>query len=82
LRDMVDTGLTIAIRSPTTSETLPVVSIARDGKVLCTVPASTGTTLYAVCGKTRLTIAFYGSTTVLASGGQVTGQLVTSGPLN
>jgi sulfoxide reductase heme-binding subunit YedZ len=82
LRDMVDTGLTIAIRSANTSETLPVVTIARDGRVLCTAPASTGTTLYALCGKTRLTIEFYGSSTVLASGGQVTGQLVTSGPLN
>jgi hypothetical protein len=78
----VDTGLTIAIRSPNSNETLPVVTIARDGRTLCTVPASAGTTLYAVCGTTRLTIAFYGSGSVLTQGGQISGQLETSGPLN
>ena len=82
LRDQVDTGLTIAIRSPDSSETLPVVNIDRDNKVLCSVPATPGATLYAVCGTTRLTIAFYGPSTVLTKGGEVTGQLVTSGPLN
>jgi sulfoxide reductase heme-binding subunit YedZ len=82
MRDMADTGLTIAIRSPNTTETLPVVTIARDGRVLCSVPSNPGTTLYAVCGATRLTIAFYGPSTVLTKGGQITGQLVTSGPLN
>jgi hypothetical protein len=82
MRDMVDTGLTIAIRSPNSNETLPVVTIARDNRVLCSVPATPGTTLYAVCGTTRLTIAFYGTSSVLAKGGQITGQLVTSGPLN
>jgi hypothetical protein len=82
MRDMVDTGLTIAIRSPNSSETLPVVTIARDSRVLCAVPATAGATLYAVCGSTRLTIAFYGPGTVLSKGGQITGQLVTSGPLN
>jgi sulfoxide reductase heme-binding subunit YedZ len=82
MRDMVDTGLTIAIRSPNSAETLPVVTISRDGRVLCSMPATPGDTLYAVCGTTRLTIAFYGTSTVLKSGGQITGQLVTSGPLN
>jgi sulfoxide reductase heme-binding subunit YedZ len=82
LRDTVDPGLTIAIRSPNANETLPVVTIARDGRVLCTVPASAGTTLYAVCGKTRLTITFFGASSVLQSGGQIVGQLDTSGPLN
>lgn len=82
MRDMVDTTLTIAIRSPSANETLPVVTIARDNRVLCTVPASAGATLYAVCGTTRLTIAFYGAGTAVTSGGQITGQLVTSGPLN
>lgn len=82
LRDTVDTGLTIAIRSPNSNETLPVVTIARDGRALCTMPASAGTTLYAVCGTTRLTIAFYGSGSVLTQGGQISGQLETSGPLN
>jgi hypothetical protein len=46
------------------------------------VPASAGSTLYAVCVKTRLTIAFYGSSDVLKAGGQITGTLITSGPLN
>jgi sulfoxide reductase heme-binding subunit YedZ len=82
LRDMVDTGLTITVRSPQPNETLPVITLSRDTKVLCTVPASAGATLYAVCGTTRLTIAIYGSTDVLKSGGDITGQLVTSGPLN
>ncbi|HSP08798.1 MAG TPA: hypothetical protein VLU92_04295 [Candidatus Dormibacteraeota bacterium] len=82
MRDMVDTALTVAIRSPNSSETLPVVTIARGTKILCTVPATPGATLYAVCGAVRLTIALYGSSTVLASGGQITGQLLTSGPLN
>ena len=82
MRDMVDTGLTIAIRSPNADETLPVVTIARDGRVLCTAPASAGLTLYSLCGLTRVTIAFSGPDTVLNGGGQVTGQLTTSGPLN
>jgi sulfoxide reductase heme-binding subunit YedZ len=82
LRDTVDTALTFAIRSPSSSETLPVVTIARDGRVLCTVPATVGAGLYTVCGPTRLTITFYTPGSVLKAGGQVTGRLVTSGPLN
>jgi hypothetical protein len=82
MRDTVDTSLTILVRSPSTDETLPVVSVARDNRVLCTVPASAGTALYAVCGPTRLTITFYGAASVLATGGQITGRLDTSGPLN
>lgn len=82
MRDSIDTALTIAIRSPNSNETLPVVTIARDARVLCSMPASAGTTLYAVCGSTRLTISFYGSPAVLNAGGDITGRLVTSGPLN
>ena len=82
MRDMVDTGLTIAIRSPKSNETLPVLTIARDDRVLCAVPTTAGTTLYAVCGATRLTIGLYGPSSVLQGGGQITGRLVTSGPLN
>jgi sulfoxide reductase heme-binding subunit YedZ len=82
MRDTVDTALTIAIRSPNSSETLPVVTIARSSRVLCAVPATAGTSLYAVCGTTRLTIAFYGPPSVMKSGGQITGRLITSGPLN
>lgn len=82
MRDTVDSALTISIRSPNSSETLPVVTVARDTRVLCTVPATAGTTLYAVCGTTRMTIAFYGPISVLKAGGQITGRLDTSGPLN
>ena len=82
LRDTVDTALTIMIRSPNSSETLPVMTIARDRRVLCTVPASVSTTLYAVCNSTRLTVTFFGSDTALKSGGNITGRLDTSGPLN
>jgi|SRR5579864_678685 len=82
MRDTVDTGLTIAIRSPLANETLPVVTVARDGKTICTGPATPGNVLYMVCGKTRLTITFYGTDSVLRTGGQITGRLDTSGPLN
>jgi sulfoxide reductase heme-binding subunit YedZ len=82
MRDMVDTGLTIAIRSPSSAETLPVVTMARDDRVLCTVPATAGTTIYAVCRTIRLTISLYGPSSVLKAGGQITGRLETSGPLN
>jgi len=82
MRDTVDPALTIAIRSPNSNETLPVVTIARDSRVICTVPATAGATLYALCGTTRVLITFYGSQLVLTSGGQITGRLDTSGPLN
>ena len=82
MRDTVDTALTISIRSPNSSETLPTVAINRDQRNLCSVPATVAATLYAVCGPTRLTIAFYGPASALTSGGQITGRLVTSGPLN
>ena len=82
MRDMVDTALTIAIRSPTSQETLPVVSIARNGRNLCSVPATAGQTLYAVCGGTRLTITLSGPASAATAGGAVGGRLVTSGPLN
>jgi methionine sulfoxide reductase heme-binding subunit len=82
MRDTVDTALTITVRSPDSNETLPVMTVARDAMVLCTVPATAGTTLYAVCGTTRLTINLYGPASVLAAGGQVTGKLNTSGPLS
>ena len=82
MRDTIDTALTIAIRSPNANETLPVVTVSRDTRVLCTAPASVSQTLYVVCGTVRLTIAFYGSSTVLKNGGNITGQLTTTGPLN
>lgn len=82
MRDTLDTALTIAIRSPNANETLPVVTISRDARVLCTVPATAGSTLYAVCRTVRLTISFYGPADVLKNGGDITGLLTTSGPLN
>jgi hypothetical protein len=82
MRDTVDTDLTIAIRSPNTNETLPVITVARGDRVLCTVPAAVTDTLYAVCGTTRLTITFFGPESVRQSGGMITGRLVTSGPMN
>jgi sulfoxide reductase heme-binding subunit YedZ len=82
MRDMVDTGLTLAIRSPSSTETLPVVTISRDSKALCTVPATAGAELYAICRGVRLTITFYGLSAVLKKGGDITGKLETSGPLN
>jgi hypothetical protein len=82
MRDTVDTDLTIAIRGPLPNETLPVVTVSRGTRALCAVPASVGTSLYAVCNNVRLTIAFYGPPGVLKSGGNITGQITTSGPLN
>jgi methionine sulfoxide reductase heme-binding subunit len=82
MRDTVDPTLTIAIRSPNSNETLPTVAISRDQRLLCSVPAAVTSTLYAVCGTTRVTIAFYGPGTALSSGGPITGRLDTSGPLN
>jgi methionine sulfoxide reductase heme-binding subunit len=82
MRDMVDTALTIGIRSPTSQETLPVVTVARNGRDLCTVPATAGQTLYAVCGNIRLTIELSGPAAAATAGGPIGGTLVTSGPLN
>jgi DMSO/TMAO reductase YedYZ heme-binding membrane subunit len=81
MRDTVDTALTISIRSPNSSETLPTVTVNRDQRVLCSVPATVSATLYVVCGTTRLTISFSGPSSALTSGGQIAGRLVTSGPL-
>jgi hypothetical protein len=83
LRDAVDTGLTITIRSPNpATETLPVMTIARGSRALCTVPVGVTTTLYAVCRGTRLTITLYGGDAVLQKGGTISGRLDASGPLN
>jgi sulfoxide reductase heme-binding subunit YedZ len=82
LRDTVDTELTITVRSPNQNETLPVMTVARGSRKLCTVPASTQTYLYAVCRTTRLVVTFYASGDVLEDGGPITGRLDTSGPLN
>lgn len=82
MRDIVDTALTIAIHSPNSNQTLPVVTIDRGARVLCTVPATATSTLYAVCGKTRLVITFYLSSAATTERGPITGLMTTSGPLN
>jgi hypothetical protein len=46
------------------------------------VPASVSSTLYAICNETRLTITLYGADAVRLKGGNITGRLDTSGPLN
>lgn len=82
MRDTIDTALTVTVQSPDpTSQTLPVVTIARGTRVICAVPATAGTTLYAVCGKTRLAITLYGTEAAVKSGGNITGRLDTTGPL-
>jgi hypothetical protein len=82
MRDTVDTALTVSVRSANSSETLPVVTIARTARVLCTVPAKAGSTLYAICGPSRVTVSFSGPNAVAKGGGQIKGRLITSGPLN
>ena len=81
-RDTVDTALTINIRSPNSTESLPVVTIDRDKRELCAVPARVDATLYGVCGTTRFTITLYAGPSPTGTGtSDVTGQLATSGPL-
>ena len=75
LRDVVDTGLTVLIMPPGPTQTLPVITVARNGHVLCTAPARAVTTFYAVCGTTRIVVALFGRSP------HVTGKLTTSGPL-
>jgi methionine sulfoxide reductase heme-binding subunit len=81
-RDEIDTSLTVSVRSPNSTETLPVVTVSRGSNVLCTVPATASVELYAVCGNVRIQITFYGSTSLVTTGGNITGRLDTSGPLN
>ncbi|MEA2618420.1 MAG: methionine sulfoxide reductase heme-binding subunit [Chloroflexota bacterium] len=75
LRDVVDPALTLVVLPPATTETLPVLTVARNGRTLCTVATQPGASLYAVCGSTRLTIDLFGGP------GTLTGSLSTSGPL-
>lgn len=81
-RDTADPELTIFIRSPTSSESLPVMTLQRGKRALCSVPVSVGLTLYAVCGNTRLTITLFGPLPTQAGSTSISGQLATSGPLN
>lgn len=76
LRDTVDTALTVVITPPGPTETLPLLTVARNGVTVCAdVPARVGVSVYAVCNRTRLVITLFGS------GPSTTGRLVTSGPL-
>ncbi len=76
LRDTVDTALTVVIIPAGPTETLPQLTVARNGVTVCAnVPARVGVSVYAVCNHTRLVITLFGS------GPSITGRLVTSGPL-
>jgi methionine sulfoxide reductase heme-binding subunit len=76
LRDTVDTALTVVITGPGSTQTLPELTIARNGHTVCArVAARVSLSLYAVCGTTRLVITLYGTAP------SITGQIVTSGPL-
>ena len=76
LRDIVDTALTVVITPAGPTETLPQLTVARNGVTVCAnVPARVGVSVYAVCKGTRLVITLFGT------GPSITGRLVTSGPL-
>jgi hypothetical protein len=76
LRDTVDTSLTVVIMPAGSTETLPQLTVARNGVTVCAnVPARVGVSVYAVCKDTRLIITMFGT------GSSITGRLVTSGPL-
>src|SRR3984893_85072 len=75
LRDIVDTTLSLSVMPPDATQTLPVVTVQRNGKTVCTAPARVTQTIYAVCGTTRIVIALFGAPAHL------TGQLTTSGAL-
>ena len=76
LRDTVDTALTMVIMPAGPTETLPQLTVARNGVTVCAnVPARVGVSVYAVCKGTRLVITMFGT------GPSITGRLVTSGPL-
>jgi methionine sulfoxide reductase heme-binding subunit len=76
LRDTVDTALTVMIIPRGPAETLPQLTVDRNGATVCAnVPARVGVSVYAVCNGTRLIITMFGS------GPSITGRLVTSGPL-
>ena len=76
LRDTVDTAITVVIVPPGPTETLPQLTLARNGRTVCAnTPGRVGVSVYAVCNGTRLVITLFGS------GPSITGRLVTSGPL-
>lgn len=75
LRDVVDPSLTLSVMPPDSTQTQPVVTVERTGRVVCVSPARVGTTIYTVCGGTRLVIELFGTTA------RPTGELITTGPL-
>jgi hypothetical protein len=75
LRDTVDPDLTLAITPPGPSQDLPVVTVERDGSVVCSSPARATTSLYADCGGVRLIVELLGTPPTIG------GTLTASGPL-
>lgn len=76
LRDVVDSALTLVIVPAGPTETLPQLTVARDGQTVCAnVPVRAGVSVYAVCNGTRVVITLFGR------GPSITGRLLTSGPL-
>jgi hypothetical protein len=74
-RDLADPQLTLTIMPPGATQSLPVMTVTRAGVSLCSIPARAITTIYAVCGTTRIVVALFGSPAHLA------GRLTASGPL-
>jgi methionine sulfoxide reductase heme-binding subunit len=74
-RDVVDPALILTVVPPGPNETLPVLTVSRNGTPVCTAPVRAVTTMYAQCGSTRLVIQLFGNAT------QLSGRLITSGPL-
>lgn len=83
-RDTIDPQLTIMVRSANTAanESMPVITIQRKGRQLCSVPASVDQSMYAVCGTTRFTITLYQPVSTAVGTSDVSAQLTTSGSLN
>jgi hypothetical protein len=80
-RDTVDTALTITVRPPGSTESMPVVTVARGTRQLCAAPADATSTLYTVCGTTPLTITIYAPNPLPSGTSSIRGQLASGGPL-
>lgn len=80
-RDTYDTRLTVTIRSAASTETLPVLQVARGSRVLCSVPAAPGAGLYAVCGRARLAITIFGPADLPVGTSAVSGRIDVAGAL-
>jgi hypothetical protein len=74
-RDVVDPALTLSVLPPGPTETLPVLTVSRNGRRVCSAPVRALTTMYAQCGATRVVIELFGDSVHLS------GRLTTSGAL-